>query len=53
MLFKVRNWSEHNAFAPASAKGKVAAEAQSDAKEKSKLGALPEWRLADLQGVPD
>jgi oligoendopeptidase F len=53
MLFKVRNWSEHNAFAPASAKGKVTAEAVSEAKGRSKLGTLPEWRLADLYDGPE
>jgi oligoendopeptidase F len=49
MLSNVRNWPEGAApAATVSAKGKMKAEAHENAGGKSRLGALPEWRLADL-----
>jgi oligoendopeptidase F len=54
MPFKVRNWPEHPAFAAtASARGKAKAETQSEAEGTSNLGALPEWKLADLYERPN
>ena len=46
MLSKICNWPEHAHAAASSAKGKAMAEARAEG--ESKLGALPEWRLADL-----
>src|SRR5262245_43236871 len=54
MPFRVCRLPEHPAFAAtASARGKAKPEAHSKAEGTSKLGALPEWRLADLYEKPD
>jgi len=55
MLFKVWNRSEYPAGAAAApAQGKaVAAETIAQADGDSKLGTLPEWRLADLYESPE
>src|SRR5499426_1281786 len=54
MPFKVCRLPEHPAFAAtASARGKAKPDTHSKAEGTSKLGALPEWKLADLYEKPD
>jgi oligoendopeptidase F len=54
MPFKVCRLPEHPAFAAtASARGKAKPETHPKAEATSKLGALPEWKLADLYERPD
>jgi oligoendopeptidase F len=54
MPFKVCRLPEHPAFAAtASARGKAKPETHPKAEGTSKLGALPEWKLADLYERPD
>ena len=55
MLPKLRNWPEHPLYAAtASAKGKAKPpKLDPSAWRKAKLGALPEWNLADLYEGPD
>src|SRR5262245_36894608 len=52
MPFKVCRLPEHPAFA-ATARGKAKPETHPKAEGTSKLGALPEWKLADLYERPD
>jgi oligoendopeptidase F len=52
MLPNLSNWRRHPLYAAtASAKGK--AKPVAEPKEKTKLGALPEWNLSDLYENPD
>jgi oligoendopeptidase F len=54
MPFKVCRLPEHPAFAAtAPARGKAKPETHPKAEGTSKLGALPEWKLADLYERPD
>ncbi len=54
MPSKIRNWPEHPTFAAtASARGKAKTETHPEAEGTSKLGTLPEWKLADLYEKPD
>ena len=54
MPFKVCRLPEHPAFAAtAPARGKAKPETHPKAEGASKLGALPEWKLADLYEGPD
>ena len=54
MPFKVCRLPEHPAFAAtAPARGKAKPETHPKAEGASKLGALPEWKLADLYERPD
>jgi oligoendopeptidase F len=53
MTIKLTHWPEHPAFAVAAAKGKTKPAPVKSASSKRKLGALPEWNLADLYGRPD
>jgi oligoendopeptidase F len=54
MPFKVCRLPEYPAFAAtASARGKAKPETHAKAEGAAKLGALPEWKLADLYEKPD
>jgi oligoendopeptidase F len=51
---KASNWPEHPLYAAtASAKGKAKRQTVAETEKEAKLGALPEWKLADLYEGPD
>jgi oligoendopeptidase F len=53
MMPYLSNWSQPLYAATASAKGKTKPHPVAEPKEKTKLGPLPEWNLADLYESPE